>query len=276
MLSKRSTWKIVAIVLVVFAIVAAGCMPLQRGAMQPGGLAGQQAGGRAGMGNGMGNGMGGRAAGAGMGMGGRFADVTDVDGNGFTRMNAPLMQTAIATQPVGVLTDAEKAGLLFMREEEKLAHDVYVTLSEKWNMPVFQNIPNSEQTHTDAVKFLLDRYGLTDPATGKAVGVFADEALQKLYDQLVEKGNQSLANALTVGATIEDLDIVDLQTRLAQTDNTDIQMVYQNLMKGSRNHLRAFTKSLTSQAGAAYTPQYLSQAAFDEIVNAPVERGPAR
>ncbi|MFN8493593.1 MAG: DUF2202 domain-containing protein [Caldilineaceae bacterium] len=272
MLSMRSTWKVVAIILVVFAIVAAGCMPLQRGAMQPGGPMGQQAGVR----TGMGNGMGGRTAGAGMGMGGRFADVTAVDGNGFTRMNAPLMQTTIANLPVGALTDAEKAGLLFMREEEKLAHDVYVTLSEKWGAPVFQNIPKSEQTHTDAIKFLIDRYSLTDPAIGKAVGVFADESLQKLYNQLVEKGNQSLANALTVGATVEDLDIADLQTRLAQTDKADIQMVYQNLMKGSRNHLRAFTQSLTSQAGAAYTPQYLSQAAFDSIVKAPMERGPAR
>lgn len=209
-------------------------------------------------------------------MAGRFADVTNVEDNGSTGLNAGMMQTAIANLPLGTLTDSEQAGLRYMREEEKLAHDVYVTLSKKWALPVFQNIPKSEQTHMEAVKLLLDRYSLADPATGKAVGVFTDVALQKLYDQLLEKGNQSLANALTVGATIEDLDIVDLQTRLAQTDKTDIQLVYENLMKGSRNHLRAFTQTLTSQAGETYKPQYLSQEDFAAIINAPMERGRSR
>lgn len=257
MTSMQSKWKLVTIFLVVFAIVTAGCMPIRQGAMQPGG-------------------QGERQAGAGSRMAGRFADVTDVEDNGSTGLNAGMMQTAIANIPVGSLTDSEQAGLLYMREEEKLAHDVYVTLSKKWALPVFQNIPKSEQTHTEAVKLLLDRYSLADPATGKAVGVFTNETLQKLYDQLIEKGNQSLTNALTVGATIEDLDIVDLQTRLAQTDKTDIQLVYENLMKGSRNHLRAFTQTLTSQAGETYQPQYLSQDAFAAIINAPMERGRSR
>ena len=246
----QNNWKLVTILLVVFAIVIAGCQPIQPGAMQAGRQAGRQG-----------------------GMGGRFADVIKVDDQGSTAIDQTMMQTAIAAMPVTDLTAAEQAGLLYMREEEKLAHDVYVTLGEKWNLPVFQNIPQSEQTHMNAVKLLLDRYGLPDPATDKAVGVFTDAKLQGLYNDLVAKGSQSLAAALTVGATIEDLDIVDLQTHLAQTDKADIQLVYENLMKGSRNHLRAFTQTLSRQADASYTPQYLSQDAFAKIVNAPMERG---
>lgn len=253
MTNTQSKWTLVTIFVVV-AIVVAGCMPIQQMAMRPRERAGRQVGAQA-------------------GMAGRFADVTDVKADGTTGVNARMMQTAIANLPVGTLSTDEKEGLLFMREEEKLAHDVYVTLGDKWSLPVFQNIPNSEQTHTEAVKLLLDRYDIADPADGKAVGVFTNQTLQQLYDQLVAKGNQSLADALTVGATVEDLDIADLQTRLAQTDKTDIQLVYENLMKGSRNHLRAFTQTLTTQTGETYEPQYLTQATFDAIVNTPMERG---
>lgn len=49
-----------------------------------------------------------------------------------------------------------------MREEEKLARDVYLTFGEKWGLTLFTNIAKSEQTHTDAVKTLLDRYEIKD------------------------------------------------------------------------------------------------------------------
>ncbi len=178
------------------------------------------------------------------------------------------------------LTPAEAAGLIFMREEEKLAHDVYVALASQWGLPLFENIAGSEQTHTDAVVVLLDRYGLSDPTVKNGVanglGVFTDPTLQTLYDQLMAQGSVSLSAALTVGATIEDLDIVDLQSRIAQTDKTDIQLVYENLLRGSGNHLRAFTKTLTQQAGVTYQPQYLDQVAYAAIVNAAPGRGQGR
>jgi hypothetical protein len=165
------------------------------------------------------------------------------------------------------LSDAEIEGLLYMREEEKLARDVYLMLYEKWGMRILQNISGSEQTHMDAVKALLDRYDLEDPAAGTDVGVFTNPTLQELYDQLVDEGSQSLADALRVGAAIEEIDILDLEERIAQTDNSDIQLVYENLMRGSRNHLRAFVSTLERQVGEIYQPQYLSQTTYDAIVN---------
>lgn len=207
---------------------------------------------------------------------GAYQDVTNVDERGNTAVARANLATALAAIPTGVLSADEADGLLWMREEEKLAHDVYVTLYEKWHLPIFQNIAQSELTHMAAVKTVLDRYSLDDPATGNIVGVFVNPTLQSLYDQLIEQGSQSLAAALVAGATIEDLDIVDLQTRPAQTDKADIQLVYANLMKGSRNHLRAFTQTLTSQTGTSYTPQYLDQAEYDAIINSPMERGQGR
>jgi hypothetical protein len=166
------------------------------------------------------------------------------------------------------LTNEEALGLQFMREEEKLAHDVYVALYERWSLPIFETIAASEQKHTDAVVYLLDRYGLADPAAGNAPGKFTDPDLQALYDRLIVQGSTSAEGALKVGAAIEEIDIFDLQERLAATENTDIQRVYENLMAGSENHLRAFTRNLKMQIGDTYVPQYLTQKAYDAIVNA--------
>ncbi|NLS79818.1 MAG: DUF2202 domain-containing protein [Chloroflexi bacterium] len=175
-----------------------------------------------------------------------------------------------ARQPavVAELTPAEAAGLLLMREEEKLAHDVYVTLYDQRNLSIFQRIANSESAHTSAVKTLLDRYGLTDPVGDNAVGVLENDELQALYDQLVAQGSASLEGALRVGAAIEEIDILDLQEEMALTDKADILRVYQNLLNGSTSHLRAFVSTLERQTGEAYEPQYMTQAAYEGIIGA--------
>ena len=179
--------------------------------------------------------------------------------------------TGITGIPASDLNDVEAASLLFMREEEKLARDVYNTLYSVWGQPTFQNIAASEQAHMDEVKVLLDRYGLTDPAL--APGQFTDANLQALYDQLVAQGSTSIADALKVGAAIEEIDILDLQTRLTQTDNADIQMVFNNLMNGSYNHLKSFTGVLMQQTGEVYQPQYLSADVYQSILSGTTGNG---
>ena len=198
-------------------------------------------------------------------------DVTTVDENGSTSIDEPALRATIDQMPVEAISEAEKEGILYMREEEKLAHDVYLTLYEQWNLPIFDNIARSEQTHTDAVKTLIDKYGLVDPAT-TTIGTFSNPEIQTLYDNLVNDGSASLQDALKVGAAIEEIDILDLQEYTAETDNEDITLVYENLMKGSRNHLRAFVSTIERQ-GYDYTPQYLNQEEFDEIISSPLERG---
>jgi len=172
----------------------------------------------------------------------------------------------------GDLSEEEAAALLFMREEEKLAHDVYLTLYEEWGLPIFQNISQSEQAHMEAIKTLLDRYGLQDPASNP-LGVFTNPDLQRLYDELAARGGQSLADALKVGAAIEEIDILDLQERLAQSDKADIQQVFNNLLKGSQNHLRSFVSTLSTQSGETYQPQYLEAQAYQDILGAQSGRG---
>lgn len=199
-------------------------------------------------------------------------DLTTVDSEGNTSIVLTDLQANLSPA-TGDLTDEEIAGLLYMREEEKLAGDVYLTLYDKWGLQIFQNIANSEQTHTDAVKSLLDFYGLEDPATGSAVGEFANADLQALYDQLIAQGEQSLGDALKVGAAIEEIDILDLEKSLAEVNSANIRTVYENLLKGSRNHLRAFTSTLSRQTGQVYEPQFMQDDAYQAIVSSAQETG---
>jgi len=168
-------------------------------------------------------------------------------------------------QTVVTLLDAEQeTTLLWMREEEKLARDVYLAMSVSWGQPVFSNIASSEQRHMDALLKKINTFGLSDPAYPET-GEFSIEELQHLYNELVDKGNQSYIDALEVGATIEDLDIYDLTEAIKETENIALKTTYENLLEGSKNHLRAFIGLLQEQ-GKEYKPQYISQELFDAIL----------
>jgi len=162
--------------------------------------------------------------------------ITLTDEDGSTTVDLDVLDDVLDTLPVGGISDDERAGLVFMREEEKLARDVYIYLFAQWGKKVFDNISRSEVTHTEAVLTLLVRYNIPDPVGNNAEGVFEDTYLQGLYDSLIAAGSASLLDGLFVGAEIEELDILDIQ-RLADevVDNEDIVVVYENLIKGSRN-----------------------------------------
>lgn len=131
--------------------------------------------------------------------------------------------------------------LLFLVEEEKLAHDVYVTLAEQWGTQVFSNIAASEVAHQSLVAPLLEERGIDDPRSSE-IGVFADPALQALYDDLVARGSLSLDDAIRVGVTIEQTDIADLGSAIASEDESDVLGVLERLLAGSENHLEAFER----------------------------------
>lgn len=169
------------------------------------------------------------------------------------------------------LSTHEKDGILLMREEEKLAHDVYIQLYEKWNLPVFNNISNSESRHFNAMGFLIEQFELSDPAMD-GIGNFRNSELNQLYASLSEKGNQSLNDALEVGAFIEEVDIEDLQNLISSTKNDTILQVYENLLRASGNHLRAFTSQLSAR-NAEYTPQVLSKEKYKAVLETPHQRG---
>jgi hypothetical protein len=200
-------------------------------------------------------------------------DLTTVNEEEATTSEQQNLEEVLNSALSNELSQEEIDGLLFMREEEKLAHDVYLKLYEIWGLPIFENIAQSEQTHTEAVLAIIIRYGLDDPAANSDMGEFNNTTLQNLYHQLIERGSQSLADALKVGGAIEEIDILDLEEHLAETSNQAIVNVYQNLLKGSRNHLRAFVSSLENQTQEEYIPQYLTPNVYEETIVSSTESG---
>lgn len=161
------------------------------------------------------------------------------------------------------LTDSEKEGLLLMREEEKLAGDVYAYFYDKYALRPFFNINKSEVRHSDAVLSLLNYFGLKDPALSQR-GKFTNTSIQELYNKLTSEATTAEL-ALATGAFIEEYDITDLNKLIKDTENTDIKSVYTTLLNGSYNHINAFTRVLAYR-GIVYLPKILSKTEYDEII----------
>ncbi len=195
--------------------------------------------------------------------------VMDVSSDGTSTIDPSALQL-VFVETSGLSQDEMKL-LVELKEEEKLAHDVYYALSEKWGSNVFSNISDAEETHMNSVIRLLKYYGSSDTLIANA-GVFFDPKFQDLYETLVVKGSESIEDAMGIGALIEDMDIYDISEILDQTDNTNIAMVLENLEKGSRNHMRSFYKQLT-KLGITYSPEYIFQSEYDQIVSSSIESG---
>jgi len=183
--------------------------------------------------------------------------------------NDILIKTDDTVEVGSLLSQEEIDDLLFLREEEKLARDVYLFSFEMYGEALFNSISQSEQQHMDQILFLLNVYQLDDPASLER-GVFTNQALQDLYDGLTEQASISLIDALTVGATIEDVDIKDIEDFESRIENTNILDVYEMLKCGSRDHLRSYVGQLTLK-DASYTPQFISYEEYTEIITSDFE-----
>ncbi|CDZ90258.1 DUF2202 domain-containing protein [Rhodococcus ruber] len=147
----------------------------------------------------------------------------------------------------GPLSDSERADLLLMREEERLARDLYRRFHQAWGVPIFGNISDSEQRHHDAIGRLLERYSVPDPSAGQLPGVYADTELQEAYDTWLARGLSSVDEAYAVGVELETGDIADLSAAVERSDEAAIHRVYGNLRAASENHLQAFEGSMSGR-----------------------------
>lgn len=186
----------------------------------------------------------------------------------------------------------ESSHLTFMREEEKLARDVYLTFADMYpDQGVFANIATtSEQTHTDTMRDKLAQYGLPDPnpATNDlpaSIGVFTGAEWGWYFDEkfaaLTTAGGQSELDALYAGAFIEELDMHDIADcpqvmvdagysdpcGLNYTDESGLINAYSSLIDGSESHLRAYVGQIEAIIGVGnYQAQYLTQEEVDAIL----------
>lgn len=189
-----------------------------------------------------------------------------------------------------VLDHNEQTHLIFMREEEKLARDVYMELSAMYpKHPIFGKIDDSEQKHTDAVRAMIKKYGLEDPSTNDNVGVYTGAEygwyFTEKFHQLVERASISELEALYVGAFIEELDMMDInqcpkvivetdngindvsECGKVYTDNADVANLYASLLDGSDSHLESYVRNIERYIGRGnYQAQVLTQEQVDELL----------
>jgi hypothetical protein len=214
-----------------------------------------------------------------------YFTATAYDGNGFesdysTEVVVDVSADVSATEAVFLFIAAgfpqedisviEETGLLKAWQDQKLSRDLYQSFNEAWSSPIYANMLNDAQHHMDFVHILLGKFGI--PVPQDFAGIFPDQETQNLFDLMLNAENGSAVEALRMGAATEDMIIDELQTLLPQTDNFEIQIIYQNLLKSARNHLRLFVNEL-SQAGINYDPQYISGDDFIAIIAAPIETG---
>ncbi len=168
------------------------------------------------------------------------------------------------------LSKQEMEDLQFLKEEEKLARDVYLFSYDLYGQKIFSNISNSEQSHMNSVLVIMEKYGIADLSLTER-GKFSNGILQDLYTDLVNIASRSIEEALYVGATIEDLDINDLNTFIKNTNHLDVEVMFNKLNCGSRNHLRAYTNNL-QRLDMSYEPQFISEEEYNTILNSSGEK----
>lgn len=190
-----------------------------------------------------------------------------------------------------VLDANEQTHLMFIREEEKLARDVYLTLGTMYpDSAIFGNIDDSEQAHMDAVKAIIEKYGLQDPSTNDNIGAYTSEDygwyFTEKFNLLVERASISELEALYVGAFIEELDMMDInqcpqvivetdngindvsECGKIYTDNSDVAKLYVSLLDGSDSHLEGYVKNIEKYIGEGnYQAQVLPQEQVDDILD---------
>lgn len=162
-----------------------------------------------------------------------------------------------------ILTNDEVNDLVFLYEEEKLARDVYLFSYKKYDLNFFETIAGSEQNHMNKVLSFLEKHGINKIVSNS--GEFSNHKIQELYNKLTKQSEQSLIEALKVGATIEDLDIYDIESLKKRTDNSLILAIYAQLICGSKNHLRMFNKEILKKKSSCEA-QYISKKLFKSIV----------
>uniref|UniRef100_A0A7S3KY53 DUF2202 domain-containing protein n=1 Tax=Amphora coffeiformis TaxID=265554 RepID=A0A7S3KY53_9STRA len=178
----------------------------------------------------------------------------------------------VAGPDVVPLTDVERDELLFMRQEEKMARDVYRYHYRCWGelyptAIVFDRIADSEQQHMGRMGELITYYSLVDPVTSNDEGNFTDTTLTKMYEDLTKNCNEyeSLMEAFEVGAFIEETDIFDLRLAKNATVQAPLERAYGSLLKASYNHYNAFVRQIKAQGGT-YVPRVISAGDSEAIL----------
>jgi hypothetical protein len=187
-------------------------------------------------------------------------------GNILATLACALLLTICAqVAPTQTLTADEQAGIMNVRMVQKVVCDVYLALSDEWNVPLLNSIADSELNHMSSIQGLFNTYGVYDELAGMQPGDFQNYEAELLYDNLTRQSSASVIDALYSAGQIEEINMLVLNYRLSQTDHPDIRDLYDYLHQASMNHLRAIVSEL-SIYGETYAPEHLPLDVYNNVI----------
>ncbi len=190
---------------------------------------------------------------------------------GYSSMNVSLARANFNNFPFEDLSGQEEKGIVFVREEEKVAVNFYGMMSDLFGSEVLTQLAESERTHLGVTALPVEKYHLQDPTVDRTDGEFMSNSLQAHYDELIEEGSPSLSDAFIAGTTLQEASLVTIQNQLDRVaNNRDLRNMYAALRVATRNHLRIMFREVTDHGGS-YAPLFMEQAAFQAIVSSDFE-----
>lgn len=182
-------------------------------------------------------------------------------------------QPAPSPATAGALTPQERQSLIYVREAEKMARDLYLGMYQAWGLSVFKSTSAEEQDHVDAMLELFGIYALSDPLAARDVpGTYLNQNITSMHSSLFSQGIRSKKDGLKACALQEEINILDLDLAMKSTQKPDIARVYLELQRDSMNHLRSFAHCLEA-LGERYRAVKLSQQTVDAIILDKMDRG---
>lgn len=173
--------------------------------------------------------------------------------------------TQITIQETPKLTEQEEMDLLFSCEQEKLLRDVYLYSFDKYGNAIFNQIAGSQNVRMSELKGLISSYNLDDP-TSLDIGMFSTSSFQDIYNTALIQSDSSLESAIMAILYLEDKDMVDIREFISNTTKENMLYTYEFMYCTSENHIRWLYPELLLEGGT-YTPQFISQDDFNEIIN---------
>lgn len=169
------------------------------------------------------------------------------------------------------LTTDEIEFIYAVREDEKLAHNLYIYFVTQYpTARQLANIGNAEINHITTIERVFTYYEIDFPTLGQP-GVFTDENRQAIYTRLTAQGS-TLHEAYQVMAALEEENIVIYSKVASELTNPNLQLIINNLAQSSENHFKVLVNQITAW-GSIYTPTLLEASQYEEILDSVFQPG---
>ena len=167
---------------------------------------------------------------------------------------------------IGQQLKSKESVILYLVEQEKLAHDFYRSLDTMWVTDIFNRVANEEFEHVGKLSAVAAELMINVPNhfNEYPVGQFIDNKLRHLYAELMTAANFSLEDAYRTSANLEERKMVDLKMALKEPNFELENLTYKALLIGSEDNFKVFIRAL-NEMNSGYTPILMSPSEFEAL-----------